>query len=66
MSTRTPQSHLLSDLDSAEVKDARGEDLSDLRDVMTDPWVERDCLCGTFTARDTSFSTPANAIKSRW
>ncbi len=66
MSTHTPQSHLLSDLDSDEVKDARGEGLSDLRDVMTDPWVERDCLCGTFTARDKPFATPVNALKSRW
>ncbi|MBB6186119.1 hypothetical protein HDE77_000449 [Rhodanobacter sp. MP7CTX1] len=66
MSTNAPQSPPVSALDRDEVKNPQSEALSDLPDVTTDHWVERDCLCGTFTASDRPFVMPVNAIKSRW
>jgi hypothetical protein len=66
MSTTTPQSLLVSALASDDVKDPKIEALSDSQDVTTDTWVERDCLCGTFSAPDRPLAMPVNAIKSRW
>jgi hypothetical protein len=64
MNTTAPQSPLLSALDSDDAKEPQGEALSAFPGVITDTWVERDCLCGTFTVRDGLFATPVNAIKS--
>lgn len=64
MNIIAPQSLLVSALTSNEAKDPQGEAVSDVPDATTSPFVERDCLCGTFTARDGPFAM--NAIKSRW
>jgi hypothetical protein len=66
MSTIAPQSLLVSVLDSDDVKNPLGEALGDLSDATTGSWVERDCLCGTFTASGRPFAMPVSPIKSRW
>jgi hypothetical protein len=50
----------------SDVNNPKGEVLIDVKDVMTDAWVERDCLCGTFSATDRPPALPMSTIKSRW
>ena len=64
MNIIAPQTVLVSALHGDEARDAQGEAVSDVPDVATNPLVERDCLCGTFTAREGPVAM--NAIKSRW
>jgi hypothetical protein len=49
-----------------DVKAPQSEALIDVKDVMTDPWAERDCLCGTFSAGERPIARPVSAFKSRW
>jgi len=60
------QSPSTSALDGGGVKTPQTETLIDLKDIMADTWIERDCLCGTFNTSDRPFVLPAKAIKSRW
>jgi hypothetical protein len=64
MNIIAPQSPPVSALNSDEAREPASEAASDLPDFITEPLVERDCLCGTFTARDGPFAM--NAVRSRW
>lgn len=66
MNTSASHSPLVAALDSNDLKDLQGEASGELKDVLIDTMVERDCLCGTFTVRDGPFAMPTNAVKSRW
>jgi hypothetical protein len=66
MTIIAPQSPLLSVLNGDAMNTPLDEALIDLEDVMTDTLIERDCLCGTFSAGDRLFALPVEAIKSPW
>lgn len=66
MSTITAQPLLVAILDGNEVKDVQSKDLGDVKDVVTEVSIDRDCLCGNFSAGDAQFAKRGNAIKSRW
>ncbi|OOG37368.1 hypothetical protein [Rhodanobacter sp. C05] len=66
MTATAPHSLSAFVLDNHAVTSTRNEAPSDMKEVMTDTSVERDCLCGTFNADDRLFVMPGKVIKSRW
>jgi hypothetical protein len=66
MTTIALQSLPVSVLDNHAVTSPRNEAPSDMKDVMTDIAVGRDCLCGTFNVDDRLFAMPGKVVKSRW